>query len=116
MKTKVTLAIMLTLFAAGLFAVPLSVLIVQESEKIADSIRAFNKECVGVDDTSERYTECFKKRGDIGRELSGFVILVQQETNFLGDPAEERARLQEQQATLSESQKAEITLSTLKRS
>jgi hypothetical protein len=109
MKTKVTLAIMLTLFAAGLFAVPLSVLIVQESEKIADSIRAFNKECVGVDDTSERYTECFKKRGDIGRELSGFVILVQQETNFLGDPAEERARLQEQQATLSESQKAEIT-------
>jgi hypothetical protein len=109
MKTKVTLAITLTFFAVRLFAVPLSVLIVQESEKIADSIRAFNKECAGIDDTSERYTECFKKRGDIGKELSGFIMLVQQETNFLGDPAEERARLQEQQATLSESQKAEIT-------
>jgi hypothetical protein len=109
LKIKITLLITLILIAAGLFAIPLSVLIVQESEKIADSIRAFNKECAGVDDTSQRYTECFKKRGDIGRELSGFVMLVQQETNLLGDPAEERTRLQEQQATLSESQKAEIT-------
>jgi hypothetical protein len=93
---------------SGVLAIPLSVLIVQESEKIADSIRTFNKECAGVDDTSERYTECFKKRGDIGKELSGFVMLVQQEMNFLGDPTKQRARLQEQQATLSESQKAEI--------
>jgi hypothetical protein len=109
MKTEVTLAITLILFAAGLFTVPLSVLIVQESEKIADSIRAFNKECARVDDTSERCTECFKKRGDIGRELSGFVMLVQQQTNFLGESVEEGARLQEQQASLSESQKTEIT-------
>ena len=35
-------------------------------------------------------------------------MLVQQELNFLGDPAQERAQLQEGQDKLSESQKAEI--------
>ena len=110
MKTKIRILIAGALLACSglLFAVPLSVLIVQESEEIADSIRAFNKECAGVDDQSPKYTECFNKRNTIGGKLSGLVMLVQQELNFLGEPAQERAQLQEQQDKLSESQKAEI--------
>jgi hypothetical protein len=108
MKIKTLVSLILLACGGLLFAVPLSVLIVQESEKIADSIRAFNKECAGVDDESPKYTECFNKRSAIGGKLSGFVMDVQQELNFLGDPAQERARLQEQQDKLSESQKAEI--------
>jgi hypothetical protein len=100
-RIRALLALALLVGTDGLLcAIPLTVLIEQESEKIADSIRAFNKECAGVDDASPRYTECFNKRGDIGKELSGFVMLVQQEANFLGEPAKERARLQEQQANL----------------
>jgi hypothetical protein len=110
MKTKIRILIAGVLLTCSglLFAVPLSVLIVQESEKIADSIRAFNKECAGVDAASPKYTKCFNKRSEIGGKLSGFVMLVQQELNFLGDPAQERAYAQEQQDKLSESQKAEI--------
>jgi len=110
MKTKIRILIAGALLACSglLFGVPLSVLIVQESEKIADSIRAFNKECAGVDDESPKYTVCFNKRSAISGKLSGFVMLVQQELNFLGDPAQERAYAQEQQDKLSESQKAEI--------
>jgi hypothetical protein len=42
---KLFLTFTCTVALAGLFAAPLSVMIVQQSEKIADNIRAFNKEC-----------------------------------------------------------------------
>jgi hypothetical protein len=40
---KLFLTFTCTVALAGLFAVPLSVMIVQQSEKIADNIRAFNR-------------------------------------------------------------------------
>ena len=65
MKMKTKIAIALTALTIGsLFATPLFVLIMQESEKTADAIRAFNKQCAGVDYGADgkRENECRDKR------------------------------------------------------
>jgi hypothetical protein len=107
---------LLTTFAAStlsasVFAIPLAVLVIKESEKIADSIRAFNKECAGRGDTvtEQQEKECDEKHTAIAEALAKFVILAHQELDFLPeDPAKFRAQLQKQQSELSDSQKAEI--------
>ena len=48
-KPLLTLILTLTL-AGGLFAIPLTVEVIKESEKIADTIRAFDKEGPGLGD------------------------------------------------------------------
>jgi len=48
-KPLLTFILTLTL-AGGLFAIPLTVEVIKESEKIADTIRAFNKEGTGLGD------------------------------------------------------------------
>jgi hypothetical protein len=48
-KPFLTFLLTLTL-AGGLFAIPLTVEVIKESEKIADTIRAFNKEGTGLGD------------------------------------------------------------------
>jgi len=78
-------------------AIPLTVLVIKESEKIADSLRVFNKECAGRGDTAteQKGKECYEKHAAIAEALAKFVILAHQELDFLPeDPAKERAELQ----------------------
>ena len=82
-----------------------------ESEKIADTIRVFKKECGGLGDNApeQQSEECEEKHDAIAEALAKFVILAHKELDFLPeDPAKFRAQLQKQQSELSESQKAEI--------
>lgn len=108
---KVLMAFVALTLSAGVFALPLTVVVMKESEKIADSIRAFNKKCAGLGDTAteQQEKECDEKHTAIAEALAKFVILAHQELDFLPeDPAKFRAQLQKQQSELSDSQKAEI--------
>lgn len=83
--------------AVSLSALPLSVLITEESEEIADTIRAFNKKCGGVGDsaTEKQKSDCHKKHEAIAEALAKFVILAHEELDFLPeDPAKYRAEQQ----------------------
>jgi hypothetical protein len=82
-KPLFAFALTLTL-AAGLFAIPLSVLVTQESEKIADSIRAFNKDCGG--DKSFVDQPCMDRRFKLSGELGQFVAMLNDELNLLSAP------------------------------
>jgi hypothetical protein len=105
-KVKITLAIAFVVTAAGLFAIPLTVLVEQESEKIADAIRLFNNECNKV---SAKDEACREKHGAIEEGLTKFIDLAKQELDFLPkDDAEARAEEQKGQSGFSDSQKAEI--------
>jgi hypothetical protein len=80
--------------AVSLSAIPLSVVIAEESEETADTIRAFNKECAGLGDsaTEEQKSDCHKKHEAIAEGLAKFVILAHEELDFLPeDPAKDRA-------------------------
>src|ERR1700730_2108064 len=85
MKTKLLTFTFAATLSAGLFALPLTVLVMKESEKIADTIRAFNKECARVDDTApeQQAKDCYEKHGAIAEALSKFVILADQELDIL---------------------------------
>jgi tetratricopeptide (TPR) repeat protein len=85
MKTKLLTFTLAAILGAGLFALPLTVLVMKESEKIADTIRAFNKECAGVNDTAleQQAKDCYEKHGAIAQALAKFVILANQELDFL---------------------------------
>jgi hypothetical protein len=87
MKTIIAILAALALLCFGLAAdaVPLSVLIVQESEKIADSIRAFNKDCGG--DKSFVDQPCMDRRRKLSGDLGQFVALINDELDFLSAPA-----------------------------
>src|SRR5438132_1041687 len=83
--------------AASLSAVPLSVMIMEESEKIADTIRTFNEKCAGLGDsaTEKQRNDCQKKHEAIAGALAKFVILAHEELDFLPeDPAKDRAEQQ----------------------
>jgi hypothetical protein len=103
MKTiLLTFALAATL-SAGLFAIPLTVLVIKESEKIADTIRVFNKECARLGDTAteQQGKECHEKHAAIAEALSKFVILAHEELDFLPeDPAKYRAEQQAQHPEL----------------
>jgi len=91
MKMKTKIAIPLTALTIGsLFATPLFVLITQESEKTADAIRAFNKQCAGVDYGADGKHEnaCRDKREALVGALAKFVILANVELDYFPeDPA-----------------------------
>ena len=70
--------------AAGVLATPLYVIIIQESEKIADSIRAFNRDCGG--DKSFVDQPCMDRRYKLSGDLGRFVALLNTELNFLSVP------------------------------
>jgi hypothetical protein len=83
--------------AISLSAIPLSVLVTEESEKIADTIRAFNKKCseVGESAPEKQKSDCRKKHETIAAALAKFVILAHEELDFLPeDPAKYRAQQQ----------------------
>jgi hypothetical protein len=88
MKTKIAsmIAVMLISGVAGFSSpVPLSVLIVEENERIADEVRAFNKQCSHADSFSGG--SCMDKRYALSGELGKFVALVNDELEFLGRPS-----------------------------
>jgi hypothetical protein len=64
-------------------AVPLSVLIGQESAKLHVQVEAFNKECGG--DKSFVGDPCMKRRYKLSGDLGQFVALVNDELSFLSD-------------------------------
>jgi hypothetical protein len=84
-KKTVATSILGSTLVAGLFAIPLSALVTKESEKIADSIRAFNKDCGG--DTSFVDQPCMDRRYKLSSDLGQFVALLNDELNFLNEPA-----------------------------
>lgn len=70
------------IFISSLFALPLTVLIFQQSSKLADEMAAWNEQCSGkpwYDDA------CMKKRYKISGELGEFVALVNDELQGLRD-------------------------------
>ena len=71
--------------STALFAIPLTVLVIQESEKIADTIRAFNKECPAIryDAQEQQWQKCREKRIAIAESLAGFIILANEELDIL---------------------------------
>jgi hypothetical protein len=85
MKTKLLTFTFAATFSAGLFALPLTVLVMKESEKIADTIRAFSKECAAISDdpSTQQWKECREKRVTIAEALAQFVILADEELDFL---------------------------------
>ncbi len=83
--------------AASLSAIPLFVLIMEESEEIADTIRAFNNKCAGLGDsaTEKQKSDCRNEHEAIAGALAKFVILAHEELDFLPeDPAKDRAEQQ----------------------
>lgn len=86
MKTKLLAFTFATTLSAGLFALPLTVLVMKESEKIADTIRAFNKECeglLGYNASEQQGRDCREKRGAIVEALAKFIVLANEELDFL---------------------------------
>jgi hypothetical protein len=81
MKTKLVTFTFAATLSAGLFALPLTVLVMKESEKIADTIRAYKKECAGVNDTApeQQFKDCYAKHAAIAEALAKFVILAHEE-------------------------------------
>lgn len=80
--------------AVSVYAIPLSVLIMEQSEEIADTIRAFNKKCAGLGNnaTDKEESDCRKKHEAIAEALAKFIILAHEELDFLPkDPAKFRA-------------------------
>ena len=80
-KTILTFISGLTLISC-LFALPLTVIIFQQSAKLADKVAAWNKQCgqkPSYDDA------CMKKRYQISGELGKFVALVNNELDGLRD-------------------------------
>jgi hypothetical protein len=80
-RLLLTLILALTLIPS-LFALPLTVLIFQQSAKLADEVAAWNKQC---GDKPSYDDACMKKRYKISGELGQFVALVNNELEGLRD-------------------------------
>ncbi len=76
MKRLLLTFILALILIACLFALPLTVLIFQESAKLADKVAAWNKQC---GDKPSYDDVCMKKRYKISGELGEFVALVNDE-------------------------------------
>ncbi len=75
---KLLLTFVSALILTSLFALPLTVLIFQQSAELADKVAAWNKQCgnkPSYDDV------CMKKRYEISGELGQFIALVNDELN-----------------------------------
>ena len=73
---KLLLAFLALTLISSLFALPLTVLIFQQSAKLADEVAAWNKQC---GDKPSYDDACMKKRYKISGELGEFVALVNDE-------------------------------------
>ena len=80
-RLLLTLILALTLIPS-LFALPLTVLIFQQSAKLAGEVAAWNKQC---GDKPFYDDACMKKRYKISGELGQFVALVNDELDGLRD-------------------------------
>jgi hypothetical protein len=78
---KLTFVLALIL-VPSLFALPLTVLIFQESAKLADKVAAWNKQCGGKPSYNDA---CMKKRYALSGDLGKFVALVNDELDGLRD-------------------------------
>jgi hypothetical protein len=81
-KLLLTFISALTLISS-LFALPLTVIIFQQSAKLADKVAAWNKQC---GDKPSYDDACMKKRYKISGELGQFVALVNDELDGLRGP------------------------------
>ncbi len=75
---KLLLTFVSAVILTSLFALPLTVLIFQQSAELADKVAAWNKQCgnkPSYDDV------CMKKRYEISGELGQFIALVNDELN-----------------------------------
>lgn len=68
---------------SSVFALPLTVIIFQQSAKLADKVAAWNKQC---GDKPSYDDACMKKRHQISGELGKFVALVNDELDFVRGP------------------------------
>jgi hypothetical protein len=74
--------VMALILIPSLFALPLTVIIFQQSAKLADEVAAWNKQCGNKPSYDDA---CMKKRYKISGELGQFVALVNDELNGLRD-------------------------------
>src|SRR5438552_8992267 len=79
---KLLLAFLALTLISSLFALPLTVLIFQQSAKLADEVAAWNKQC---GDKPSYEDVCMKKRYKISGKLGEFVALVNDELEGLRD-------------------------------
>jgi hypothetical protein len=79
---RVLLTLILLISASSLFALPLTVLIFQQSAKLADKVAAWNKQCGNKPSYDDA---CTKRRQAISGELGQFVALVNDELDGLRD-------------------------------
>src|SRR4029077_4437556 len=82
MKKLLLTFILAPIVISSLFALPLTVLIFQQSAKLADEVAAWNKQC---GDKPSYDDACMKKRYKISGELGQFVALVNDELDGLRD-------------------------------
>jgi len=75
MKILLLTFILALILVSSLFALPLTVLIFQQSAELANKVAAWNKQCGDKPDDEA----CTKKRYDLSGELGEFVALVNDE-------------------------------------
>lgn len=80
-KLLLTFVLAVTLISS-IFALPLTVIIFQQSAKLADKVTAWNKQCGSKPSYDDA---CMKKRYQISGELGKFVALVNDELDGLRD-------------------------------
>lgn len=80
-KLLLTFVLTLTLFSF-LFALPLTVIIFQQSAELAKKVAVWNKQC---GDKPSYKEHCFEKRQKLSGELGQFVALVNEELDSLRD-------------------------------
>ena len=82
MKRLLLTSILAAFLISSLFALPLTVLIFQQSAELAKKVAAWNKQCGNKPSYDDA---CMKKRYALSGELGKFVALVNDELNGLQD-------------------------------
>jgi hypothetical protein len=82
MKKLLLTFILALILISSLFALPLTVIIFQESAKLAKKVAGWNKQC---GDKPSYKEHCFEKRQKLSGELGQFVALVNDELDGLRD-------------------------------
>ena len=82
MKKLLFTFILALILISSLFALPLTVLIFQQSAELTKKVAAWNKQCGNKPSYDDA---CMKKRYALSGELGKFVALVNDELNGLGD-------------------------------
>ena len=82
MKRLLLLSVLALIFVSSVVALPLTVVIFQQSAKLAKEVAAWNKQC---GDKPYYDDVCMKKRYKISGELGEFVALVNNELDSLRD-------------------------------